>query len=317
MLSYAAVKKNSLAVFALVVSQAIACMAWDASTPQPNKYELPPASPEVVREAKAAKARLKTVLPSMIIAHRGESEYCPENTVPAFAAAVAGGFGFECDLWLSNDGVIFITHDARLGAKKGHAAHGWATNMVWRGSLEKSDVGSWKAPEWTGTRMPTIDDVLPWAGDGHEIELHVCDSRANLILPKLKEALLRHSNATPKNVRINISWRGRGWLRGNLPEYRCTSNGLLRNGWRVTDKPLDIKSIVNDIGPDGQIGVWSPRWDEDLLTSEIVELAHYKGVRVCVWTVNDAASAWAALGRGVDFIMTDRPSSLLREMKEF
>jgi glycerophosphoryl diester phosphodiesterase len=74
---------------------------------------------------------------------------------------------------------------------------------------------------------------------------------------------------------------------------------------------------VNDIGPDGQIGVWSPRWDEDLLTSEIVELAHYKGVRVCVWTVNDAASAWAALGRGVDFIMTDRPSSLLREMKEF
>ena len=305
------------AVCALVVMFASVCMAWDASTPQPNKYELPPASLGVVQEAKAAKARLKTVSPSMIMAHRGESEYCPENTVPAFAAAVAGGFGFECDLWLSNDGVIFITHDARIGGKKGHAAHGWATNMVWHGSLEKSDVGLWKAPEWTGTRMPTIDDVLPWAGDGHEIELHVCDSRTNLILPKLKEALLRHPNATPQNVRINVSWRGRGWVHGNLPEYRCTSNGLLRDGWRVTDKPLDVKSIVEGIGPAGQIGVWSPRWDEDLLTSEMIELAHRKGVRVCVWTVNDAASAWAALGRGVDVIMTDRPSSLLREMKDF
>ena len=309
--------EKSSAVFAAVMAQIAVCMAWDAGTPQPNRYELPPASPAVVKEAKAAKARLKTVSPSMIMAHRGESEYCPENTVPAFAAAVAGGFGFECDLWLSNDGVIFITHDVWIGAKKGHSVHGWATNLVWRGSLEKSDVGLWKAPEWHGTRMPTIDDVLPWAGDGHIVELHVCDSRANLILPKLKEALLRHPNATPQNVRINISWRGRSWLRGNLPEYRCTSNGLLRDGWRVTDKPLDIKSIVNDIGPDGQIGVWSPRWDEDLLTSEIVELAHRKGVRVCVWTVNDVASAWAALGRGVDIIMTDRPSSLLREMKEF
>ena len=310
-------KCKSAFVLALLAACGFTCSAWNANTPQPNKYELPPASPEVVKEAKAAKARLKTVTPSMIMAHRGESEFCPENTVPAFAAAVAGGFGFECDLWLSNDGVIFITHDARIGGKKGHAAHGWATNMVWRGSLEKSDVGSWKAPEWTGTRMPTIDDVLPWAGDGHEIELHVCDSRTDLILPRLKEALSRHPNATPKNVRINASWRGLGWLRGNLPEYRCTSNGLLRDGWRVADKPLDVKAIVDGMALAGQIGVWSPRWDEDLLTSEIVELAHRKGVRVCVWTVNDAASAWAALGRGVDIIMTDRPSSLLREMKEF
>ncbi|MBR4615531.1 MAG: hypothetical protein IKO55_08000, partial [Kiritimatiellae bacterium] len=101
-------EKKSLVVSAFAAAQAIACLAWDFSTPQPNKYELPPASPGIVLEAKAAKARLKTVSPSMIMAHRGESEYCPENTVPAFAAAVAGGFGFECDLWLANDGVIFI-----------------------------------------------------------------------------------------------------------------------------------------------------------------------------------------------------------------
>lgn len=51
--------------------------------------------------------------------------------------------------------------------------------------------------------------------------------------------------------------------------------------------------------------------------SEIVGSLRKRGVKVCVWTVNDAASAWAALGRGVDYIITDRPSALLREMRDF
>ena len=310
-------KGKSVFILALAATFGSACMAWDANTPQPNKYELPPASPAVVKEAKAAKARLKTVTPAMIMAHRGESEYCPENTVPAFAAAVAGGFGFECDLWLSNDGVIFITHDVWIGAKKGHSVHGWATNLVWRGSLEKSDVGLWKAPEWRGTRMPTIDDVLPWAGDGHMVELHVCDPRTDLILPRLKEAFARHPNATPENVRINTSAAGREWVLRNMsPRFRFAGGGLLRNGWRVTDAPFNVKAIADNVDP-AKFSVWGPRWDEDLLTPEIISRVRRKGLKVCVWTVNDAASAWAALGRGVDIVMTDRPSALLREMKDF
>ena len=42
-----------------------------------------------------------------------------------------------------------------------------------------------------------------------------------------------------------------------------------------------------------------------------------KGVKVAVWTVNDAASAWAAFGRGVDYVYTDRPTSLMEETKCF
>ncbi|MBR2838356.1 MAG: hypothetical protein IKE55_06225 [Kiritimatiellae bacterium] len=309
-------KKTAL-LLALTAACGYACMAWDADTPQPNKYELPPASPRVVKEARAAKARLKTVSPSMIMAHRGESEFCPENTVPAFAAAVAGGFGFECDLWVSGDGVVFVTHDAWIGAKKGHSAHGWATNMTWRGSLENSDVGLWKAPEWRGTRMPTIDDVLPWAGDGHMVELHVCDPRTDLIMPRIKEAFARHPNATPDNVQMNTSAAGREWVLKNMsPRFRFGGGTLLRNGWRVTDRPFNVKAIADGVDP-AKCASWGPRWDEDLLTAEIVARVRRKGLKVCVWTVNDAASAWAALGRGVDIIMTDRPSSLLREMREF
>lgn len=295
---------------------ALVCPAWDASTPQPDRYELPPASPLVVKEAKSAKARLGTVSPSRLIAHRGESWLCPENTVPAFAAAAAGGFSFECDLWLSKDGVIFVTHDVWIGAKKGHSAHGWAMNMVWRGSLEKSDVGVWKAPEWRGTRMPTIDDVLPWAGAVPFIQLHVCDPRTDLIMPRLKEAMSRHPNATARNVLISASASGRDWVRRNMPGFRFAHGGLLRNGWFVTDAPFNMKAVIGRLNPK-DVTVWMPRWDEELLTAEAISAVQSKGIKVMVWTVNDAASAWAALGRGADLVLTDRPSSLLREMKEF
>jgi len=309
--------KSKVWLCCTVVGGILSCMAWDADTPQPNRFELPPASPEVVKEARLAKARIKTVLPSMILAHRGESEYCPENTVPAFAASVARGVGFECDLWLSNDGVIFITHDAKINPWKVHRVEGWATNMTWRGSLDGCDVGRWKGRPWRGTRMPTIDDVLPWAGEGYHIELHVCDLRIERILPRLKEAFTRHPNATSNNVRIATSMDGRRWMRKNMPGFPCSNALLLRKGWRVTDTPIDVRAEVDRIGPGLNVEVWGPRWDEDLLTKEIVDLVHRKGLKICVWTVNDAASAWAALGRGVDMLITDRPSSLLREMAEF
>lgn len=37
-----------------------------------------------------------------------------ENSLPAFAAAVERGFGIECDVRLSADGIVFVFHDDRL-----------------------------------------------------------------------------------------------------------------------------------------------------------------------------------------------------------
>lgn len=50
-------------------------------------------------------------------AHRGLHGAGPglaENSLPAFAAAVERGYGIECDVRLSADGIVFVFHDARL-----------------------------------------------------------------------------------------------------------------------------------------------------------------------------------------------------------
>src|SRR5215831_12116525 len=51
------------------------------------------------------------------VAHRGlhDQKSVIENTPSAFAAAVAGRYGIECDVQLSADGEAMVYHDDALG----------------------------------------------------------------------------------------------------------------------------------------------------------------------------------------------------------
>jgi glycerophosphoryl diester phosphodiesterase len=52
------------------------------------------------------------------LAHRGLHDAAAgviENTTSAFAAAIAGGYGIECDLQISADGEAMVHHDDALG----------------------------------------------------------------------------------------------------------------------------------------------------------------------------------------------------------
>jgi glycerophosphoryl diester phosphodiesterase len=52
------------------------------------------------------------------LAHRGLHDAAAgviENTASAFAAAIAGGYGIECDLQISADGEAMVHHDDALG----------------------------------------------------------------------------------------------------------------------------------------------------------------------------------------------------------
>ncbi len=52
------------------------------------------------------------------IAHRGLHDAASgviENTPSAFRAAIAGGYGIECDLQISADGEAMVHHDDALG----------------------------------------------------------------------------------------------------------------------------------------------------------------------------------------------------------
>ena len=56
----------------------------------------------------------------VIYAHRGASEYYPENTISSFSAGVdMGANGIETDVQISKDGVLMIFHDDTMKEKTG------------------------------------------------------------------------------------------------------------------------------------------------------------------------------------------------------
>ncbi len=304
-------KNQYLFSAALCASFAFSALAWAPGTPQPNRYILPPASDEVKAEAAAAKARLMSQLKiTRLVGHRGDSESAPENTIPAFKAATDRGFNFETDLYMTKDGVVYTTHDQYL-RRPGSGMNTWATNAVWKGQLENADAGVWKGKEWKGTKYPTIDDLLSFAADGRFIILEIKDPRKPQIMSLIKEAIARHPNVNPSN--IFFQGGNPGWIAKNLPGYRDIACRIPRKGWWITDPPDDLAAWIRRVSPKNY-PVVSIRWDEEMISKEFVDLCHSRGIKIIVWTVNDAPSAWAAIGRGVDWVCTDRPAALWKEM---
>ncbi len=245
--------------------------------------------------------------------HRGDAELAPENTMPAYLAAAKGGFSIELDLYLTRDGEVFCTHDQRIGRKdSGIPMWTWATNTYWKGMLDRADAGAWMGEKWRGTKYPRLDDVLPLVRDYDiMLNLEIKDPRVDQIMPKVMEIMRRHPYATPNNVIFSGSCAA--WISQNMASYRYQPGLLLRKGWLADDKPLDVLRLIDWCGKRG-FAYFGPRWDHLLVTEEAVAAAHAKGMKVCVWAVDDAGLALEALRRGVDYVMSNRPNGIYAEM---
>jgi glycerophosphoryl diester phosphodiesterase len=94
----------------------------------------------------------------LIFAHRGASRAAPENTLPAFEAAVAlGADGVELDVQYTSDGKMVIFHNLTLEETSIGTGRVTAHTLD---ELRALDAGGWFSPEFAGTRIPTLDEVL-------------------------------------------------------------------------------------------------------------------------------------------------------------
>lgn len=91
-----------------------------------------------------------------IYAHRGASAVLPENTLPAFARALADGAdALETDVHLSKDGHVIVHHDAT----------GLRTASVSRKVRDTTlaDLRRWEAGHYmnvAGHHVPTLAELL-------------------------------------------------------------------------------------------------------------------------------------------------------------
>lgn len=115
---------------------------------------------------------LKTLAPfPRVVAHRGLSGLCPENTLPAFAAAMAlGAHEIEFDLWASRDGVLVVCHDPTLDRTSN--GHGLIRETDWS-AIRTLDAGSWFHPSWAGIPVCRLEDVMDLCGGRVAMNIHI------------------------------------------------------------------------------------------------------------------------------------------------
>lgn len=95
-------------------------------------------------------------------AHRGASEYAPENTMAAFCMGVEmGANGIETDVQRTRDGVLVLFHDATLMRTAGLDRH--VCDMSWA-ELSAVDVGLFKHERYRGERIVPLADFLRYFG---------------------------------------------------------------------------------------------------------------------------------------------------------
>jgi glycerophosphoryl diester phosphodiesterase len=95
------------------------------------------------------------------ISHRGEHLHHPENTMPAFEAAVKAGADFiEVDVRTTSDGKLVLMHDA--GVDRCTNGHGEVAAMTFE-EIRKLDAGARFGDAFRGTQVPTFEEVLEFA----------------------------------------------------------------------------------------------------------------------------------------------------------
>ncbi len=95
--------------------------------------------------------------PVHVVGHRGLLKHAPENTLANFRACLELRLGFEFDVRRTKDGHLVCLHDATLDRTTDGS--GTVADHTFD-QVRELDAGRWFAPDFSGERVPTIDEVF-------------------------------------------------------------------------------------------------------------------------------------------------------------
>lgn len=222
----------------------------------------------------------------------------------AFRRAVEMGAGFiETDLHISRDARLVCVHDATLGRTTNGTG---LVKELTLPELKALDAGSWFSPAFAGERIPTLEEVLAFARESDVVFFLEVKQEAAWGIEHGLVAALRDAQEAARTVILSFS---PGILRKILRLDHTLLTGLLFESL-PDGGPQAMVQRALDVGARQLV----PRGD--LVSPELVELAHRRDLLVVCWTVNQTEQMRALIAAGVDGIMTDYPDRLAAALQE-
>lgn len=233
----------------------------------------------------------------IVVAHRGASAEWPENTIPAFVAALdAGAQVVELDFHQTKDGVLVCLHDKTLDrTTDARTVFGdkdvAIAERTWD-EIAALDAGRWKDVRFADTRIPTLEAAL------------------DVIQPRAT-TMIEHKAGRAKDLVELLSRRG--WIESVivqsfdwewLADVHALEPRLLLAA--LSGRPLadaDLERL-----PRLGVAIFHQSHQE----SRVEDLPRLRRAvdLLCVYTVDADCSLIGCAAMGIDMITTNRPRRL-------
>lgn len=230
-----------------------------------------------------------------ITAHRGDVSQAPENTIPAFKAAIESGADWiELDINQTKDGVLVVLHDENLMRVAGVP---YKVRDLTYDEIHSLDVGSRLGPDFQGTSIPTLSEVLDYCRGKIKlnIEIKYREGQSLELVPQMVE-MIRQREMLQERMITSFN-------------YGCLQMV------KIFEPSLETGLISSQPIPQPEIYTSADNFvlSIELIEPDTVNRIHGLGKEVIAWTINDQYSVDKCKKARADNIITDRPDDILPE----
>ena len=241
-----------------------------------------------------------------VFAHRGASGDYPENTILSFEKALTLPIdGIELDVHKSKDGKLIVIHDEDVQRTfKGKG-------LVKDYTLEELRNFKCRKFEFINNdlcKVPTLEDVFELIKDKN-ITLNI-EAKTDQIHYDLEQDVL--DLVDKYNLRNNVL----------ISSFNHKCLNIFKNidsdykyGALYEDE-RDYAPEKNIVDHAKKLNVYSINISKELVTKEMVNLAHKNNLKVYVYTINSPSQMIKMIDCGVDAVFSDYPELMLEILDE-
>ena len=246
------------------------------------------------RQSGSAVIRNESQLPyPRVCAHRGFNTIAPENSMPAFGAAIAlGAEEIEFDLWPTKDGEIVSIHDATLDRVSD------GTGKVYEHTLEelkKLDFGSKFGEKFKGLSIVLFEDILKKFACHTIMNIHVKPFYGKLydteIMKKIV-ALIRKYDCEKYVYFMLEPDDDITMFRNYAPDIPVCVGHDFNRPWAIVDRAIALGAQ--------KVQLFKPYFNQ-----EMIDKAHENGIICNVFWSDDVEETKKFLDMGIDTILTN------------